>query len=171
MRIMANIHKCREIWLRKEADTKFLRAISRAPRRPLDDIDFYIGQTVFFYHWNRRTKQYSGWKGPAIITGRAYDQATISYNTSSYNISTRFLKSSASVHFDYGAVEGLQLYGEGGETKLGNVPGAETLRWIQRRYHERKNRKYKGPAALSGDKNPPAHIKQPHLLTVQKLPP
>ena len=47
-RTCEQIAKCREIWQQKDCDARILRGISRANRKNNQELDFKIGQTVFF---------------------------------------------------------------------------------------------------------------------------
>ena len=87
----------------------------------------------------------------------------ISYNTSTFNISPQFLKSTECISINYGVNEGLQLFAKGGTLSFKNAPEENTLRWIQKNYHESRKKGYRGPPNLH--LKVPAAVRPTHLRT------
>ena len=119
----------RMLYTRNNTSNKVIKSLYHK-NRAKDESDFYIGQTVYFYHADKNDGfKRTLWRGPAIIIGRWDHQALIDYNTTVYRVAIERLKSTANCFFTTGVGdESLTLHTQGGAIKLEDAPCAKTLK-------------------------------------------
>ena len=87
------------LYTRNNTSNKVIKSLYHK-NRAKDESDFYIGQTVYFYHADKNDGfKRTLWRGPAIIIGRWDHQALIDYNTTVYRVAIERLKSTANCFF------------------------------------------------------------------------
>ena len=80
----------------------------------------------------RKNAKNSHWRGPGVIQGRHTHMAMISYLTHNFNVSLQNLRSCESMFLGIGVAEVLQLFSNGGQIKLKDIPCSQTIELMQR---------------------------------------